>query len=83
VARHSAARNVWISLDWADGQLTFRIRDDGKGLSRQTARDKKTLGILGMKERALMMGGNLDIRNEDEGGLTLEVIVPVKKATAQ
>jgi PAS domain S-box-containing protein len=83
VARHSSARNVWISLDWADSELTFRIRDDGKGFSKQATKGTKTLGILGMKERALMMGGRLDIRNEEAGGLTLEVTVPVKKTTVQ
>lgn len=83
VARHSSAKNVWISLDWEDNKLTFRIRDDGKGLSKDIPKNKKTLGLLGMKERALMMGGSLEIWNEEMGGMTLEVMVPINERKVQ
>lgn len=77
VARHSEARNVWIDLDWADENLVLSIRDDGQGLAGRDE-GKKTLGLLGMKERALMMGGRLELRSEQGAGLTLEAIIPIK-----
>jgi signal transduction histidine kinase len=79
VARHANAKNVWISLDWAEDRLTLMIRDDGKGMDKTTTAGKKTLGLLGMQERALMMGGSLVINSINGKGLTLEVTVPLKE----
>jgi PAS domain S-box-containing protein len=80
VARHAAAKNVWISLGLTKEQLFLHIRDDGKGIGKKGGKEKKTLGLLGMKERALMMGGSLVIESPEGSGLTLEVIVPLKEA---
>jgi PAS domain S-box-containing protein len=77
VARHAGAKKVWIDLERIDDTLKLSIRDDGSGL-KNGGTEKKTLGLLGMKERALMMGGRLEIKSEDGHGLRLEVIVPLK-----
>ncbi|MBS1664599.1 MAG: PAS domain S-box protein [Bacteroidetes bacterium] len=78
VARHSGAKNVWISLDSEEDVLILVIRDDGKGMDKKV-KDKKTLGLLGMKERALMMGGSLIVEGIKGDGFRLEVSVPMRK----
>jgi PAS domain S-box-containing protein len=80
VARHSGAKNVWIELHCTDEDLILSIRDDGKGMTVKGPGEKKTLGLLGMKERAVMMGGRLAINSHPGKGLTLQVAIPLKES---
>jgi PAS domain S-box-containing protein len=79
VARHAAASRIRISLqEELDEYILLKIEDDGKGFEVRTTGSKKTLGLLGMKERALMMGGEFRIDSEPGKGTTLFVTVPIK-----
>jgi PAS domain S-box-containing protein len=77
VARHASASRVHISLDQLEGEVRMVITDDGKGLDPGQADKARTLGLLGMKERALMMGGRLEIGNIEKSGLQLILTVPL------
>ncbi|WP_431209251.1 PAS domain-containing sensor histidine kinase [Puia sp. P3] len=77
VARHSGAKNVWISLDCIGEDLHLSVMDDGRGFNR-TIRTN-TLGLLGMEERATMMGGSLEIKNSPYGGVAVEATIPLTK----
>jgi len=82
VARHAAAKHVAISLLEEKDQVILAIRDDGRGIDPEKLNRKgKTLGLLGMKERALMMGGILAIKSEPGVGTTLSVKVPIEQTT--
>jgi PAS domain S-box-containing protein len=76
VARHASASRVFITLDPAEGGVCMTVADDGKGLDPQKV-GGKTLGLVGMKERALMMGGRLEIGNGETKGFRLAVTVPL------
>jgi PAS domain S-box-containing protein len=76
VARHSGAKNVSVNLHEKDSQLVLTIKDDGKGLDEERT-NKKTLGLLGMKERTLMMGGEYNITSAGGKGTTVTVTVPL------
>jgi PAS domain S-box-containing protein len=76
VARHAAASRVAITLDPVEGGVRMTVSDDGKGLDPQKLA-RKTLGLIGMKERALMMGGRLEIGNGEMKGFRLAVTVPL------
>jgi PAS domain S-box-containing protein len=76
VARHASASRVSITLDPVEGGVCMAISDDGKGLDPQRA-DRKTLGLIGMKERALMMGGRLELGGGEMRGFRLAVTVPL------
>jgi PAS domain S-box-containing protein len=76
VARHASASRVSITLDPAEGGVCMVITDDGKGLDARKT-DRKTLGLIGMKERALMMGGRLEMGNGETKGFRLAVTVPL------
>jgi signal transduction histidine kinase len=76
VARHSGATKVIVSLVQEDKHLILTIRDNGKGF-QETPGAKKTLGLLGMKERSQMMGGAYDISSIPGEGTTVKVMVPM------
>jgi PAS domain S-box-containing protein len=76
VARHASASQVSITLGPAQGGVCMAISDDGKGIDLRRA-DRKTLGLIGMKERALMMGGTLEMGNGETRGFRLAVTVPL------
>jgi two-component system sensor histidine kinase UhpB len=78
VARHADARNVDLTLLSADhGEVQLRVCDDGRGIGRDAANGAGT-GVAGMRERALLIGGRLDIRAGDRGGTEVRLTVPAE-----
>jgi len=75
VARHSEAQQVIVALTQKENNLMLTIEDNGKGFDAENTK-KKTLGLLGMKERALMIGGEYKITGTPGKGTTVEVTVP-------
>jgi two-component system sensor histidine kinase UhpB len=73
VARHAEAKNITAVLDVNDNKVMLQITDDGKGFD--AGLQKKTLGLLGMKERAHMINGDLEIVSEPGKGTTVSVTV--------
>jgi PAS domain S-box-containing protein len=76
IARHSAARNVIITLQQVGFELRLTITDNGKGFDTAKTDDRRTLGLLGMRERTLMMGGKYEMTSEKDKGTTLSVTIP-------
>jgi len=76
VSRHANANKVEVTLEQKDQQLILSIEDSGQGFEKENIAAKDTLGILGMKERSQMMGGNYDITSIPGKGTT--VIVAIK-----
>jgi signal transduction histidine kinase len=77
VVRHSNAKKLLISLKREEGSFILSIQDDGIGFDKQKVADKNTLGILGMRERALMIDGTYDIISTPGKGTTVFVAVPL------
>ena len=73
IGRHAKAKNVFCNLQLQNEQLILTIKDDGQGFDIRTLSSKKTLGLLGMKERALMMGGLFEIKSVPDEGTTIVV----------
>ena len=78
VARHSEATQVETKVDKVSETLLLTIKDNGKGFDSLAVRNKRTLGILGMKERAGMCGGNFSIESIDRKGTTVTLTLPLK-----
>lgn len=77
VTRHSEARMVCVDLANANGTLVLKVRDNGKGFDSKIVEGKRTLGILGMKERAEMMGGHFTVESSPGKGTTVTAVVPL------
>ncbi len=77
VARHSEATKVETSILMENGKLVMRVRDNGRGFSRNDITDKRTLGILGMQERAAIIEGEYSISSQPGEGTIVEVKVPI------
>jgi len=82
VARHSGANQVQSSLKLNDGHIVLTIADNGKGFNEGMLKEKRTLGIVGMRERAIMMGGTLKIEPGRKEGTQIVLDVPFKTEPA-
>jgi signal transduction histidine kinase len=79
IARHAAAKQVMVSLDMEKPAVTLKIKDDGCGFDINTIGKKKTLGLMGMKERTIMMGGVYEIDSQPGNGTTITLKVPLQQ----
>lgn len=79
VARHAKATAVSANLVILEDRADLTISDNGKGFDVHHIGAKKTLGLLGMKERALMLGGKCDWVSEPGNGTTIRVSVPLHR----
>jgi PAS domain S-box-containing protein len=77
VARHANATDVTIDLTPSKGHLTLSIADNGIGLATEVLSQKKTMGILGMKERTAIIGGTYEIQSAPGKGTLITVKVPL------
>ncbi len=78
VLRHADATEVRTSLVMhPDLRLELVIADNGKGFNTADIQSKRTLGLLGMKERVLIMGGTYEISSEPGKGTLVRIIVPL------
>ena len=78
IARHSGAKHVQVRLGLENGGIRMTVRDDGKGFDPQILNTTKSLGILGMKERAAEMNGLVTISSLPGSGTTISVWLPLK-----
>ncbi len=78
VIRHADAKNLKVILEQKNHHLTLSIEDDGKGFDKGKIADKRTLGILGMKERTSMIGGTYEINGIPGKGTVVEVVIPME-----
>ena len=77
VARHAEAERVEVELRVKDDVLIVRVHDNGRGISPAAQGEIRSLGILGMRERALVCGGNLTIRGEEGKGTEVSLRIPL------
>src|SRR5208283_2807958 len=76
IIRHANATRVEVRLKEEAGNLILVIEDNGEGFSENNLKDEYSLGLLGMKERAYSLGGNLDITTTIGAGTKIVVSVP-------
>lgn len=81
IIRHAEAKKVEIQLIVENKMIILHIKDDGKGFDILASSKKKTLGILGMKERSLNMGGEYIIGSYPGKGTSVMVSIPLNTKT--
>jgi len=77
VMRHAQATSLDTVLVQKDEYLFLTIRDNGKGFDTRDTTNKKTLGLMGMKERAIMFGGSLSIESSPGNGTLVSLKMPI------
>ncbi|HGY57290.1 MAG TPA: PAS domain-containing sensor histidine kinase [Caldithrix abyssi] len=78
VARHAQAEKVSIFLRRRNHHLVLEITDNGSGISEAQINDSQSLGLLGMRERALLMGGEVKIHGVRGKGTNVKVTIPLE-----
>lgn len=76
VARHAEANELNIALEEDNADLVLRAQDNGRGIKASELSNPKSLGLLGMRERALLLGGDVNIRGQKDKGTLVEVRIP-------
>ena len=77
VARHSRATKVEDSIKKDAKGLVLMVRDNGRGIPEEEVVRSKSLGLVGMRERALILGGMVEIKGEKGKGTTVILCLPI------
>jgi PAS domain S-box-containing protein len=81
VARHAVAKHVTVNLQADKNRLLLTIIDDGIGFDMAMLEDSEGLGVAGMRERAALLGGELDMEASTGKGTTVYFNVPLNTKT--
>jgi signal transduction histidine kinase len=76
VSRHSHATSVVVDLKETKDFITLKITDNGQGMTVKHGSRENGLGLVGMRERAIMLGGKLKIQSRTGAGTSIEVRIP-------
>lgn len=77
VTRHANATRVEVTLRAEDRCVVLKIRDDGRGITKEQRLHAKSLGLLGMQERAYACGGEFEIEGDEKKGTAITVRIPI------
>jgi signal transduction histidine kinase len=76
IVRHAQAHKVEIDLAEEDGYVVLDVRDDGRGISPHDIDDPRSLGLVGIRERARRLGGAATFARGDTGGTIVTLRLP-------
>jgi len=82
VARHAHASEIKTFLERENEDIILKVHDNGTGFEEAEIKNKKTLGLIGMKERAKMFGGNLTVLSAVGKGTVITLQVPMRMAAS-
>jgi PAS domain S-box-containing protein len=78
IARHADATGVRVHLRKEANTCVLDVEDNGRGITKNNIDDKRSLGLLGMRERTLAFGGHIDVKGQPGRGTKVTVEIPVK-----
>ncbi len=77
VVRHAQAGRVEVVLTGNANEVTMLVRDDGRGITDSERYHPRSIGLLGMRERARMQGGTLEVQGVAGEGTTVSLRLPL------
>ncbi len=83
VARHANATRVDVRLKKENDCVSLVISDNGRGIQRDHVYNPNSLGLIGMRERALQWGGEIEIKRGNGRGTLVELRIPLRRAVDQ
>jgi signal transduction histidine kinase len=75
VVNHAHAKKLAVKLKFREGKLTLMVRDDGTGFEIEEIDKTRHLGLVGMQERAQLVGGELNIISKPKAGTTIQLTI--------
>jgi signal transduction histidine kinase len=76
VSRHAAARHVEVLLRVEAGHLVVQVRDDGRGFEESTISGRNSFGLTGIRERAIILGGEAHVHSVPGQGTVVTARIP-------
>ena len=79
IVKHAQATNVNVKLDYRNKEAIIFIRDNGRGFDMESVQSRigrVSLGLAGMEERAILLGGSLYVRSRPNYGTEIEAVIP-------
>jgi signal transduction histidine kinase len=76
IQRHARASNAWLELNADDQEIRLVMEDDGQGMDEQ-GENRASSGLLGLRERAALLGGEIQLTERPGGGVRLIFTVPM------
>lgn len=80
VARHAGATHVQIQIKEKSGHLQIDVKDNGRGITPEEMADPKSLGLLGIRERMLLLAGETEINGVPQKGTHVRLKIPLQEA---
>jgi PAS domain S-box-containing protein len=78
VVRHTQATQIKVRLGKGDGAFLMEVEDNGGGITKNATHDSKSLGLIGMRERALAFDGEVTFSGQRGKGTTIKVLIPIE-----
>lgn len=78
IIRHAQATRVEVTLAEQDGQLMLTVSDNGRGISEEEISNTRSIGIVGMRERAMLIGGDVTLQGAPGKGTTVTARAPLR-----
>jgi len=78
IARHAEATEVSVSLQQKDGQIELKVQDNGRGITGEELAHPKSFGLIGIRERAIIFGGDSSVKGSAGNGTTVTVKIPAR-----
>ncbi len=76
VLRHSGASGVEVNMTESGDDFTLMVKDNGKGITEERLEGTASLGLIGMKERAYMLGGAVEVCGNEGKGAIIKAVIP-------
>ena len=80
IAHHAQAELVNVTLDVNEEEITLRVRDNGRGFEPRDPRKPNSFGLVGLRERAYLLDGEINIDTTPGKGTLIEVRIPIRQA---
>lgn len=77
IARHANASRIKVHISETDSQFLMKVQDNGCGITQEKLQHSRNFGLLGMHERALAIGGEMEILGSPRSGTTVTLKIPM------
>lgn len=77
IIRHANATQIEVNLTEEDGRLVLEVQDNGRGITEKEIANTRSIGLVGMRERAALVGGEVSFQGAPGKGTSVVVQIPI------